>query len=78
MKERDTAILSVRIKKDLLSEVQVRTTKLKISRNSWVIKAIEERLREHTKRDKGMAFDIMMKRIREEKEKLRDKSKTSV
>ena len=49
-KERDTTILPVRIKKDLLAEVEQRVVKKKVSRNSWVIKAIKEGLRKHSKK----------------------------
>jgi len=50
MKERDTVILPVRIKKDLMAEVeeQVPKTKQK-SRNAWVIWAIKLGLRDHRK-----------------------------
>jgi len=44
-KERDTVMLPVRIKKVLIAEVKDRIAKTKGSRNSWVIKAIQERLR---------------------------------
>ncbi len=47
MKERDTVILPVRIKKPLLDKVHERVIKRKVSRNSWVLKAIQEGLRSH-------------------------------
>ena len=47
MKERDTVILAVRIKKELLNSVQQRVSKRKVSRNSWIIWAIKEGLRSH-------------------------------
>ena len=49
MKERDTSILPVRIKKDLLAEVEDMVFKRGVSRNSWVIRAIKEGLRKHTR-----------------------------
>ena len=44
MKERDTKILPVRIKKDILEEVN-RIVKEKKSRNSWVNEAITTALK---------------------------------
>jgi len=46
MKERDTVILAVRIKKTLLERVN---EKVKGSRNGWVIKMLNEGLRKYTK-----------------------------
>ena len=50
--ERDTIILPVRIKKNLISRVDEKVKPKGISRNSWVIKCINEGLRSHTKRAK--------------------------
>lgn len=52
MKERDTIILAVRIKKTLMDEVDQKVSNKKISRNSWMIRAIKEGLRPHTRKDK--------------------------
>ena len=51
MKERDTAILSVRIKKGLLAQVAQRVANKKVSRNSWIIWAVVQGLRSHRKKD---------------------------
>jgi len=50
-KERDTVILPVRIKKVLLEQVHEKVLKRKVSRNSWLIGAIKEGLRPHTKKE---------------------------
>jgi len=52
MKERDTLILPVRIKKDLMAEVneQVPNTRQK-SRNAWVIWCIKQGMRDHKKKE---------------------------
>ena len=48
MKERDTIILPVRIKKDLMAEVDEQVPKARQkSRNSWVIWCIKQGLRKH-------------------------------
>ncbi len=47
MKERDTVILPVRIKKDLMLEVNQKVSRKKVSRNSWLIWAIRQGLRSH-------------------------------
>ena len=47
MKERDTVILPVRIKKSLDAAIKERVTKKGVSRNSWVIKALKNGLRSH-------------------------------
>ena len=49
MKERDTVILPVRIKKVLFKRVNEKVAKKGCSRNSWMNKAVEEGLRPHTK-----------------------------
>jgi len=49
-KERDTVILPVRIKKTLMEEVKWRVASRKVSRNSWIIRAIKEGLRSHKKK----------------------------
>ena len=46
-KERDTVILAVRIKKDLMSEVNQKVARKKMSRNSWMLWAIRQGLRSH-------------------------------
>ena len=51
MKERDTDILAVRIKKTLLSEVKEKVTRKKVTRNGWIIGCIKEGLRLHKKRE---------------------------
>ena len=51
MKERDTIILPVRIKKSLFVRVELKVKSKKVSRNSWVNQAIEERLRSHKKKE---------------------------
>ncbi len=51
MKERDTVILPVRIKKDLMAEVDQRVSNKKQSRNSWLIWAINQGLRSHKKKE---------------------------
>lgn len=50
VKERDTVILPVRIKKDLFSQVKERVANLSVSRNSWIIWAIKQGLRSHKKK----------------------------
>jgi len=54
MKERDTVILPVRIKKTVLAELNDRLpdTKQK-SRNAWLNWAIQQGLRKHGKNGKG-------------------------
>lgn len=53
MKERDTAILPVRIKKTLLSEVEQKVAKKGVSRNSWLIWSIKQGLRKHERQNDG-------------------------
>lgn len=53
MKERDTAILAVRIKKTLLAEIARKVAIIKQpSRNAWMTWAIKQGLRRH-KKEKG-------------------------
>ena len=47
---RDTVILPVRIKKDLLKRLNEKVTRKRVSRNSWMIWAILNGLRSHKKR----------------------------
>ncbi len=47
MKERDTVIIPVRAKITLSDAIDQRVTKLGVSRNSWIIKAVKEALRSH-------------------------------
>jgi len=49
--KRDTVILPVRIKKDLIAQVNERVARKGVSRNSWVIKYIIEGLRPHKKKE---------------------------
>lgn len=50
MKERDTIILPTRIKKDLLPRIEIAVAKSrKKSRNAWLIWAIEQGLRPHSR-----------------------------
>jgi len=49
-KERDTVIVAVRIKKDLLDRVMQRIARRKVSRNGWLIRAILQGLRSHKRR----------------------------
>ncbi len=44
-KERDTVILPVRIKKTLRDAIDQRVSCIQDSRNAWVTKAIQDRLR---------------------------------
>ncbi len=44
MKERDTETFTVRLKKPLLEQINKRVANTKVSRNSWIIKAIKDRL----------------------------------
>jgi len=50
MKERDTVIIAIRIKKALSKEVKQRIGNRKVSRNSWLIWTIKEGLRSHKKK----------------------------
>ena len=51
MKERDTVILPVRIKKTLMAEVEEQVPKTKHkSRNAWVIWCIKNGLRPHKRK----------------------------
>ncbi len=50
MKERDTKIIPVRAKITLSDAVDQRVIKLGVSRNSWIIRAINEALRPHKRR----------------------------
>jgi len=50
MKERDTEIVAIRIKKKLLAQVAQRVTNKKVSRNSWVNWAVTQGLRSHKRK----------------------------
>ena len=54
MKERDTVIIAIRIKKALLDKVKERVAQKKVSRNSWVNWAITQGLRSHKKKEEGV------------------------
>jgi len=49
--KRDTVILPVRIKRTMLGDIENRVSRKKVSRNSWMIWAIKEGLRSHTKKE---------------------------
>lgn len=51
MKERDTVILSIRIPKDLLPQLNERIARSKKykSRNAWILRAVYRSLRTHRK-----------------------------
>ncbi len=55
MKKRDTTILAVRIKNDLLAQVIEKVAKKGVSRNSWLLWAIRQGLRSHPRREKNEA-----------------------
>jgi len=50
MKKRDTKIIPVRIKNLLSDAVDQKVIKLGVSRNSWIIKCINEGLRPHRRK----------------------------